>query len=310
MFNIKKLFLILLLVSTSVFAGERPIRLMLVWGGGIPENLGRTIVPLLEQELGRQVNLEYKTGAGGLIGIRYLSQIHSDDVVLSMIDTTSLSNIIKTNPEISLDDFIYLGQLGSNRGVVLAVAKNSPLKNIESWKTHRTIPLSVGINGMGATHHFYHWSLVNQTHTPVTEIFYKNSTDPLSNLLGGELDAMWGSVLQLEPYEKSGKLDILAVTGRQRIDTLPNVPTFRELGIKMPTVGKWIIISNNSNDTVGLQRIEQALNSIAKNPEFPRLLTQSGLLVDLGTGKEAKTATVESLQQQSEFSEYVKNLKK
>jgi tripartite-type tricarboxylate transporter receptor subunit TctC len=265
---------------------------------------------LLEQELGRQVNLEYKTGAGGLIGIRYLSQTHSDDVVLSMIDTTSLSNIIKTNPEISLDDFIYLEQLGSNRGVVLAVAKNSPLKNIESWKTHRTIPLAVGINGMGATHHFYHWSLVNQTHTPVTEIFYKNSTDPLSNLLGGELDAMWGSVLQLEPYEKSGKLDILAVTGRQRIDTLPNVPTFRELGIKMPTVGKWIIISNNSNDTVGLQRIEQALNSIAKNPEFPRLLTQSGLLVDLGTGKEAKTATVESLQQQSEFSEYVKNLKK
>jgi len=310
MFDIKKLFLILLLVSMSVFAGDRPIRLMLVWGGGIPENLGRTMAPLLEQELGRQVNLEYKTGAGGLIGIRYLSQIHSDDIVLSMIDTTSLSNIIKTNSEISLDDFIYLGQLGSNRGVVLAVAKNSPLKNIEAWKTHRTIPLAVGINGMGATHHFYHWSLVNQTHTPVTEIFYKNSTDPLSNLLGGELDAMWGSVLQLEPYEKSGKLDILAVTGRQRIDTLPNVPTFRELGIKMPTVGKWIIISNNSNDTVSLQRIEQALNSIAKNPEFPRLLTQSGLLVDLGTGKDAKTATVESLQQQSEFSEYVKNLKK
>lgn len=297
-------------MSMSVFAGDRPIRLMLVWGGGIPENLGRTMAPLLEQELGRQVNLEYKTGAGGLIGIRYLSQIHSDDIVLSMIDTTSLSNIIKTNSEISLDDFIYLGQLGSNRGVVLAVAKNSPLKNIEAWKTHRTIPLAVGINGMGATHHFYHWSLVNQTHTPVTEIFYKNSTDPLSNLLGGELDAMWGSVLQLEPYEKSGKLDILAVTGRQRIDTLPNVPTFRELGIKMPTVGKWIIISNNSNDTVSLQRIEQALNSIAKNPEFPRLLTQSGLLVDLGTGKDAKTATVESLQQQSEFSEYVKNLKK
>jgi tripartite-type tricarboxylate transporter receptor subunit TctC len=310
MLVIKKLFFILLLFATSAWASDRPIRLMLIWGGGIPETLTRLIQPILEQELNRRVNLEFKPGAGGVIGIRYISQNHTDDVVISMIDTVSLASIINTNPEISIDDFSYIVQMGTNKGVMLAVPKNSPLKNIESWKSPRSIPLAVGINGMGSTHHFYHWGFVNQTRTPTTEIFYKGSTDTLNNLLGGELDAMWGSVLQLEPYEKSGKLDVVAVTGRQRLDLFPNVPTFRELGIKMPAAGKWMILSNNSADTETLHQVELAFANLTKQPNFTKLLAQAGLLVEISTGNQAKQGTLEAIHQQSEFSEYVKNLKK
>ena len=309
MFN-RIIAILLLVCSLSVQAQQKPIRMVIAYGaGGLTDIISRKFEEPLEKELGRNIILDPRPGAGGYIGLKHLASVRSDEIVIAVSDSMALSNISLLYDDVDISDFKYVAQIGYTQGLVLAVRKGSPLKNIDTWRNYRGTPLNVGVNGMGAAHHFYSWTMSNQIPFPKTDIYYKGSGEMVTQLIGGHIDAIWSNLASIIQFEKTGKIDIVAVTNTRRIDVIPNVPTFKELGVELPSKPMFMIIANNTTDTATLREVERAVIKLLNNPEFVKSLSLE-LVIDSGTGAEARADTEKFFKAQAKFVEYVKTLKK
>jgi tripartite-type tricarboxylate transporter receptor subunit TctC len=307
MFN-KIIALLLLLVALSAQA-QKPIKIVIPFTpGGIVDTTNRVLHSALEKELGQQVNIETRPGAGGQIGLRYIAQNKTDDVLITIIDAIALANAMALNDQIDLEDFKYISQLGGSSGIALVVKKGSPLKDINAWQNYKGNPISIGSNGFGGAHHFYSWNLNNQVAFPRTDVFFKGNNESLPMVIGGHMDAMWSQFATIEGYEKEGKIDIVAINTIRRSTSSPHIPTFKELGIDSPGA-KWILISNQTTDLATVKNIGAAVNKLLSTSEFVKSLQIAGVVPDLSLTLQSKSSTIQSLQQQRKFVEYVKSLK-
>lgn len=309
MFN-RIIAILLLLCSLSVQAQQKPIRIVVAFGaGGLTDILTRKFEEPLEKELGRNITVDLRPGAGGYIAFKHMANIKSDEVVIAITDSMALANVILLYDDIDINNFKYLAQLGSTQGLVLAVRKGSPLKNIDAWRNYRGQPLNVGVNGMGAAHHFYSWSMSNQIAFPKTDIYYKGTGEMVTQVIGGHVDAIWSNLASIIQFENSGKIDIVALTANKRNELIPNVPTFKELGVNLPAKPMFIVISNDSTDLVTVKEVERAMSKLLSNTEFVKSLSLE-LQMEPGSGAAARADTEKFLQAQAKFVEYVKTLKK
>jgi len=309
MFN-KIIAILLLVCGLSVQAQQKPIRIVVAFGaGGLTDILTRKFEEPLEKELGRQLLIDARPGAGGYIAFKHMANVKTDEVVIAITDSMALSNVMLLYDDVGIDNFKYVAQLGYTQGLVLAVRKGSPLKNFDYWRNYRGPPLNVGVNGMGAAHHFYSWTMSNQIPFPKTDIYYKGSGEMIAQVIGGHIDAIWSNLASIIQFENTGKIDIVAVTNNKRIDVISHVPTFKELGVELPSKPMFIVIANNTSDTATLKEVERAVTKLLNNPEFVKSLSLE-LLIDPGTGAEARADTEKYLKAQAKFVEYVKTLKK
>jgi tripartite-type tricarboxylate transporter receptor subunit TctC len=300
----------LLLLSVSLTAqAQKPIKIVIPFTpGGIVDTTNRVLHAALEKELGQQVNIETRPGAGGQIGLRYMAQNKTDEVLLTVIDVIALANAMALDDKIDLEDYRYLSQLGGSSGIALVVKKGSPFKNIDTWRNYRGNPISVGANGFGGAHHFYSWNLNNIIPFPRIDVFFKGNNESLPMVMGGHIDAMWSQFAVIEGAEREGKIDVVAINAVKRSITSPHIPTFRELGIDSPGA-KWIVISNQTTDVAAVRNIEAAVNRLLNNSEFVKSLQATGVVPEAGSTSQSKASTVQALQQQRKFVEYVKTLK-
>lgn len=308
MFN--KIIAVMLLLFTLTAHAQKPIKIVIPFGvGGLVDNSNRRLHEALTQELGRLIQIDPRPGAAGYIGLKHMATVKNDEVVITVIDAMALSNVILLHDDVALEDFKYIGQLGVTTSVALAVRKGSTLKNIDAWRTQGR-SINVGINGFAGAHHYYNWLFESQTRIPMTYIPYKGVNEMLNNLIGGHIDAGWANLLALEAQEQSGKIDIVAVVHPQRADTMPNVPTFGELGIKTPGNAKWLVISNDTTDLVTVKQIEQALVKLVNDPRFVQIMRTTGIIIEPKLVDQAKTSMTASLKQQTKFIEYIKTTRK
>jgi tripartite-type tricarboxylate transporter receptor subunit TctC len=309
MFN-KIIALLLLVCSLSVQAQQKPIRMVVAFGaGGLTDILTRKFEEPLEKELGRNIIVDLRPGAGGYIGFKHIANVKSEEIVIAITDSMALSNVMLLYDDVDINDFKYIAQLGATQGLVLAVRKGSPLKNFDYWRNYRGPPLNIGVNGMGAAHHFYSWTLSNQVPFPKTDIYYKGSGEMITQVIGGHVDAIWSNLASIIQFENTGKVDIVAVTANKRNELLPNTPTFKELGVSLPSKPMFIVIANNTTDVATLRDVERAVAKLLNNPEFVKSLSLE-LLIDPGTGADARADTEKYLRAQAKFVDYVKILKK
>jgi tripartite-type tricarboxylate transporter receptor subunit TctC len=307
MFN--KIIALLLLSVALTAQAQKPIKIVVPFTpGGVVDTTNRVLHSALERELGQQVNIETRPGAGGQIGLRYMAQNKTDEVLITVIDVIALANVMALDDRVDVDDFKYLSQLGGSSGIALVVKKGSPLKDINYWRTYRGNPISIGANGFGGAHHFYSWNFNNYIAFPRTDIFFKGINEAVPMVIGGHMDAMWSQFANVEGFEREGKVDIVAVNSAKRNPNAPHIPTFKELGIDSPGA-KWILISNQTTDTATIRNIEAAINRLLSNSEFVKSLEIAGVVTDLSLTSQSKSSTIQALQQQRKFVEYVKSLK-
>jgi tripartite-type tricarboxylate transporter receptor subunit TctC len=216
----------------------------------------------------------------------------------------ALANAISLDDKIDIEDYRFITQVGRSSGIALIVRKGSPLKNIEAWRNHTGKPISIGANGHGGAHHFYSWTLNNQIPFTRTDVFFKGINEALPMVMGGHIDAMWSQFASIEAAEREGKVDIVATNS-----SLPNtLPTFRELGIETPLT-RWIVISNQTADPATVRTLEAAIGRLLNNSEFVKSLQVTGVTPEPGLTTRSKETTLQALQQQRKFVEYVKSSK-
>jgi len=307
MFN--KIIALLLLSVVLTAQAQKPIKIVIPFTpGGIIDTTNRILHSALERELGQQVNIETRPGAGGQIGLRYIAQNKTSDVLITFIDVLALCNAMSLDDQIDIDDFKYISQIGRSSGIALVVKKGSPLKNIDAWRNYRGNPITVGANGFGGAHHFYSWTLNNQIAFPRTDIFFKGNNESLPMVLGGHIDAMWAQFASIEGQERDGKIDIVAINTAKRNPNAPHIPTFQEFGIETP-VTKWIVISNQTTDLAAVKNIETTIMKLLNNSDFVKSIQVAGITLEPGLTSQSKSSTIQALKQQRTFVEYVKTLK-
>jgi tripartite-type tricarboxylate transporter receptor subunit TctC len=266
--------------------------------GGQVDIITREAEKIVSQELKRPVVVDYRLGAGSSIGITSVARTKTNEVVLMFIDANALANVMISD-NVSTADFKFLTLLGST-STALAVVKGSPYKNLKYWSTVKR-PINVGTNGVGSPHHYYTYSLGKSMNLELTAVPYKGIAPALNDLMNGSIDAMWGSVATLLPFEQAGKIEMIANLSTRRLPLAPNMPTFTELGY--PNAGAsthWMIVSNSTADPETLRQITDLFQKL---PQDHDLYTKTHILPESGS---AESILKLRIHQQREFAEIVK----
>jgi tripartite-type tricarboxylate transporter receptor subunit TctC len=213
---------------------NKPVKIVVPFPpGGSTDLLARRIGEKLAAALGQPVVVENRPGAGGATGSIEVARAAADGhtLLFGVTGTHAISPAI--NPKIGYDpraDFAALSIVVS-APLVVVVRNESPHKTLAdllAWARANPERLTHGSPGNGTTMHLTGEMFALATGTKFTHVPYKGSAPATQDLLGGQIESMFGDLLVTLPLIQGGKLRALAVTSRQRNPLLPNVPTIAE----------------------------------------------------------------------------------
>jgi tripartite-type tricarboxylate transporter receptor subunit TctC len=213
---------------------SRPIRLVVPFAaGGSSDTVSRLVAQKLSAGLGQQVVLENRAGAGGNIGMDAVAKAAPDGYTLLFAAGSAAINVslyakLPFDPLRDLAPVIHV----CNVNGILVVHPSVPARTLKEFiELARTRPdgLNYASAGSGTVVHlagemFKSMARVNLTHVP-----YKGSGPALSDLLGGQVQAMFANMPGTLQHVKADKLRVLAVTGASRSPLLPEVPAIAEM---------------------------------------------------------------------------------
>ncbi|CUJ74946.1 MULTISPECIES: tripartite tricarboxylate transporter substrate binding protein [Achromobacter] len=222
---------------------ERPITLVVGFPpGGGGDLYGRLIATAMGKTLGQTVIVENRPGAGGNIAAGLVAKAAPDGytILLAMSGNLAVSPALKPQslPYKVPDDFAPIGLiLEAPHGLFVATPSH--------FKTAREVidaakqkELTFASTGTGGAAHIGMETIKELGHLKLLHVPYKGSGPAITDMLGGQIDMFFATASPLVPQVQQGQLRVLALTGRQRSTILPDVPTFKELGIDM-TMTQW-----------------------------------------------------------------------
>jgi tripartite-type tricarboxylate transporter receptor subunit TctC len=237
----KRLLWIALLVSANAFAQadypNKPVRLVVGFAaGGISDVLARAIVIPLSKQLGQQVIVENKPGAGTTIAGDYTVRAAPDGYTLWLQDITTHAintNLYSKLPYDSMKDFTFVAMVASTP-LMLVVHPTTPASSVkELIALLKASPgkYSYGSSGTGTIVHLASEMLKSTAGVDALHVPYKGSNPATAAILGGEVTFVFSTMPPAVSNMKSGKLRPLAVTTPKRSGAAPDVPTMMEAGL-------------------------------------------------------------------------------
>jgi tripartite-type tricarboxylate transporter receptor subunit TctC len=211
--------------------------------GGTTDLVARTVGARVAEKLGQPVVIENKPGAGGNIGMDAVAKAAPDGYTIGFgaISTNALNpHVYKAMPFDPRKDFAGISLLG-NSTIVLTVANAVPARNVAEFVAYaRQKPgLPYGTAGAGTSMHLAAAMFEQLADVRLTHVPYKGSAPAITDMLGGSLPAMFDNLPASLPHIQAGKMRALAVAGKARSPTLPDVPTMAEAGVKGYEIEPW-----------------------------------------------------------------------
>jgi tripartite-type tricarboxylate transporter receptor subunit TctC len=218
----------------------RPIQVIVPFPpGGVADLVGRPFAAALEKQLKQPVVIVNKTGAGGAVGMQAASVSKPDGYTL-MVALSSISQMPEVDalfgrpPIYQLKDFAPIALLSADP-TVLVVRAESPWKTVADFVADakkRPGEIKYSSSGVYGTMHvamemFAHSAGIKLRHIPTG-----GGGPALNAVLGGHADCLSGGPNVSIPHIKAGTLRVLGNWGDKRLEVLPDVPTFKELGYK------------------------------------------------------------------------------
>ena len=267
---------------------SRPIKFVVPFAaGGGGDVVARMLAQRLSERLNNPVVVENRTGAGGNIGSDFVLKSPPDGyTLLNMSSTYPIQAAVSKLPFDPIADMQPIMMVSRDPVVVLVNIK-SPLRNTtDLLEMAKRSPgkLSHGSAGVGSLAHLSMEELGFLMGVKLLHIPYKGSSQAFSDLLGGNVDMMLTSVTFSAPYLKSGRVRALGVSGPARQESLPDLPTFEEQGVKGFNVVDWKAVAGPRGipaDVVAFLNAE--LNAVLKSREVSEKFQSEGTTAVGGT---------------------------
>lgn len=251
---------------------SKPIRLLVAGTpGGTADALARLLAEGLHEGLGQPVIVESKPGASGGIAIRELMVNGKDGYTFLVIQSGAVSEMplaykVDYKP---FDDMKPLAKV-SHTGLVLVANKDlnlNTLQDVVKYGQAQKDGVDFASYATGLKGHTSGILLGQLTQMKMHYIGYKGSPQALVDLIGGQFPLMFDGITTSLPLIKSGKITPVAVSYPTRIDELPDVPTFKELGYPQLSKAGWFAVWAQPDVPADIQRrLRDATLAYLKQP--------------------------------------------
>lgn len=257
--------------------------------GGATDVVARTIAQGLSERLGQQVIVENRPGANGLIGSAMVAHAASDGYTLLMggVNTQGMNDVLyKKRSYDSLKDFTPItltAQIPVAIVVHPSLAVNS-LQDLVALAKSRPGQLNYGSSGAGGPHHLAMEMFKSVSGADIQHVAYKGGAQQLNDLLAGHIKIGAIGLPPALPHINEGKLRPLAVTGRERLASLPETPTVAESGFPGFEVDYWLGLFGPArlpDDIVGKLNAETL--DILRQPNVRDLFAKQGVEIRTST---------------------------
>lgn len=281
---------------------DRPIKLIVPFAPGGPNDLvARIIAPSLGEALKQTIIIENKAGAGGNIGTAFVAKAKPDGYTLLLTTSSVAANMIlykDTGYDLE-KEFIGVVNIASAPNIY-CVPKDSVIASMNDLLTNpKYTKINYASPGTGSTAHlgmaylFKKSSKVDAVHIP-----YKGGAPAMNAAMASEVDVASAALPAAYTFVKANKIRALAVSSKNRLPHLPEVPTLTELGYPNQEITTWAGIFSPQNTSPDItSRINAEMIKILQNPQTKEKLLNSGFIVEGGSIQSFK----ETIHQELEF---------
>ena len=284
----RSLALLTLLLATSAMAQPWPDKqtkfVVPFPAGGVLDVLTRTVAEPLQTASGKTIVVENLPGAAGNIGIQQVARAQPDGATVLFVpqgNITINATLLPNMPFKWDKDFTPVTLLAYAHNV-LVVHPSVPAKTVAEFiALAKAQPgkLNYASPGNGSSLHLIGELVAHEAKIDIVHVPYKGTTQALQDLVGGQVQAMYGAVPTLLPAIKAGQVRALAVTTARRSEQLPDVPTLAEAGIKGIDVPSWYgVMLPAATPPALVARVQASMGAAIAQPVVRDKLLAQGLI--------------------------------
>lgn len=258
----------------------RPIRMVVPnVAGGVNDVVGRIFAESMTATLGRQVVVDNRPGAGGVLGADMVAKSPADGYTLVVSNIAAHGSgpaITAAMPYDADRDFTHIALIGTVANA-LVVHPSFPAKSLQEFIAYAKAKPGVffGSGGRGTSAHLAGELLRVAAGIELQHVPYRGAAPAMTDLLANQIPAVFDGVPAIAPTVRAGQLRMLAVTSPERAPAMPDVPTFAEAGLPGYEATSWFGISGPAGLPAPVTaRLSTDLRAIMKSPEVSARLAE------------------------------------
>lgn len=284
-----------LLAASAVHADafpNKPLRMVVPFApGGTTDGIARIVALGASELLGQPIVVENRPGAGGNVGTSQVAKSPADGYTIAMV-----GNSFTVNPSLyqkmpyKQSDLVPV-VLAAKVPFVMVANPQAPFKTLPELIAYAKAnpgKVTYASGGSGTIGHLgAHWfselAKVKLLHVP-----YKGGAQAMTDLIGGQVDIFFDTLITSTPFLKSGQVRPLFVTTAKRLESLPDVPTAAEEGFPDLAFSAWVgIVAPSATPKDIVERISREVNAALTNADVRKKLAALGALALGGTATQA-----------------------
>jgi len=269
---------------------SRPIRMIVGFTAGGPTDLpARFIAERLSAALGQPVIVENRPGAGATLAANEVMLRPRDGydlLVCTYFD--AVNTLIYKNLRYRLDDLVGI-TLTARYSYAIAVANTLPVNTFPeliAYTKQHPGAVNYGQLGPASTQNLLGRRLEKLTGMNVTFIPYKGAAEITQEMLAGRIHVQIGPPLAIVPLYKAKEIKVVAVTGDERLASIPDVPTLKELGIPLVAYAWLGVCAGAGTPPAVVDLLNRRIGAIVNSPDYRTFVERSGSVAVSSTPQE------------------------
>jgi tripartite-type tricarboxylate transporter receptor subunit TctC len=263
---------------------RQPIRMVVPYAaGGLPDTMTRIVGLRASEQLGQQIVVENRGGAGGIGGTEAVAKAAPDGYTLLVADVGQVAInpfIFSRLPYDPQKDLVPVTLLGTT-ALYLTLNETVPantFRELVAYIKANPGKVNYGSSGQGSIHHLATEALRVAFGLQIVHVPYKGMGQAVPALLGGQVSMLFSALPAIESHRKAGKVKLVAVSSARRSAQAPEVPAVAELGVPgydfAPEIG---VLAPAGTPAAIVQKISAELASAVRHPDTAKRFLQLGI---------------------------------